>query len=80
MRFIVGSGMSDLMIKRIFDRMDKGSDHLGTMTFSDSSLAYQEFHEKVSSISSSSSSLSGTVNAVGFGVVAAVHSMAVSCF
>ena len=61
MRFIVGSGMSDLMIKRIFDRMDKGSDHLGTMTFSDSSLAYQEFHEKVSSISSSAS---GQMNAV----------------
>ncbi len=47
MRFIVKSSMSDGMIKKIFDRMDKGTDHLGTMCFSDSSLAYQEFYEKV---------------------------------
>ena len=44
---VAGSHASNWTLKKIFDRMDKGSDHLGTLSFSDSSLAFAEFKLKI---------------------------------
>ena len=50
MRFIVGTNISDSMLKKVFDKMDRGSDHLGVLRFSDATLAYQELYERVTAL------------------------------